>query len=65
MRGSLEPPCNAAGYIDRLILGEHHVYQRPVYRRTKVILVNVAACAAQALILLASLLISSTKWPTF
>ncbi|KAK4282544.1 hypothetical protein QN277_013906 [Acacia crassicarpa] len=40
VRGSLEPPCNAAGYIDRLILGEHHVYQRPVYRRTKECSVN-------------------------
>lgn len=37
MRGSLEPPCNAVGLIDRFFLGEHHLYQRPVYRRTKVI----------------------------
>ncbi|KAK7277795.1 hypothetical protein RJT34_22812 [Clitoria ternatea] len=35
VRGSLEPPCNAVGFIDRLILGEDHMYQRPVYRRTK------------------------------
>lgn len=36
VRGSLEPPCNAVGLIDRTILGEQHLYQRPVYRRTKV-----------------------------
>ncbi|KAH7678646.1 Heparan-alpha-glucosaminide N-acetyltransferase protein [Dioscorea alata] len=35
VRGSLEPPCNAVGLIDRLLLGERHLYQRPVYRRTK------------------------------
>lgn len=38
VRGSLEPPCNAVGFIDRIILGEDHLYQRPVYRRTKVII---------------------------
>ncbi|KAA8549110.1 hypothetical protein F0562_000794 [Nyssa sinensis] len=35
MRGSLEPPCNAVGLVDRFFLGEHHLYQHPVYRRTK------------------------------
>ncbi|KAK7344400.1 hypothetical protein VNO77_13949 [Canavalia gladiata] len=40
VRGSLEPPCNAVGFIDRLILGEDHVYQHPVYRRTKECSVN-------------------------
>ncbi|XP_065860382.1 uncharacterized protein [Euphorbia lathyris] len=35
VRGSLEPPCNAVGLIDRFFLGEHHLYQRPVYRRTE------------------------------
>ncbi|KEH43211.1 heparan-alpha-glucosaminide N-acetyltransferase-like protein [Medicago truncatula] len=40
MRGSLDPPCNAVGFIDRLILGEDHMYQRPVYRRTKECSVN-------------------------
>ncbi|XP_062145150.1 uncharacterized protein LOC133852409 isoform X3 [Alnus glutinosa] len=40
VRGSLEPPCNAVGLIDRIILGEHHLYQRPVYRRTKECSVN-------------------------
>ncbi|KAF3436513.1 hypothetical protein FNV43_RR23605 [Rhamnella rubrinervis] len=40
VRGSLEPPCNAVGLIDRTILGEQHLYQRPVYRRTKECSVN-------------------------
>ncbi|KAH1073935.1 hypothetical protein J1N35_026263 [Gossypium stocksii] len=40
VRGSLEPPCNAVGYIDRYFLGEQHLYQRPVYRRTKECSVN-------------------------
>ncbi|KAK1420460.1 hypothetical protein QVD17_22076 [Tagetes erecta] len=35
VRGSLEPPCNAVGLIDRLVLGESHLYQRPVYKRTE------------------------------
>ncbi|CAO2839775.1 unnamed protein product [Amaranthus hypochondriacus] len=35
VRGSLDPPCNAVGFIDRLVLGENHLYQRPVYRRVK------------------------------
>ncbi|KAL8149125.1 hypothetical protein AgCh_006216 [Apium graveolens] len=34
MRGSLEPPCNAVGLVDRIIIGEHHLYKHPVYRRT-------------------------------
>ncbi|XP_061960851.1 uncharacterized protein LOC133681743 isoform X3 [Populus nigra] len=40
VRGSLEPPCNAVGLIDRFFLGEHHLYQHPVYRRTKHCSVN-------------------------
>ncbi|MBA0743766.1 hypothetical protein Gogos_006421, partial [Gossypium gossypioides] len=40
VRGSLEPPCNAVGYIDRYFLGEQHLYRRPVYRRTKECSVN-------------------------
>ncbi|KAL8544946.1 hypothetical protein ACS0TY_005230 [Phlomoides rotata] len=40
LRGSLEPPCNAVGLIDRIVLGEKHLYQRPVYRRTKECSVN-------------------------
>ncbi|KAL6564140.1 hypothetical protein OROMI_015590 [Orobanche minor] len=35
VRGSLKPPCNAVGFIDQIILGEKHLYQHPVYRRTK------------------------------
>ncbi|KAL5700965.1 heparan-alpha-glucosaminide N-acetyltransferase [Ranunculus cassubicifolius] len=35
VRSNLEPPCNAVGLIDRLLLGEGHLYQRPVYKRTK------------------------------
>ncbi|XP_030947520.1 heparan-alpha-glucosaminide N-acetyltransferase-like isoform X1 [Quercus lobata] len=40
VRGSLEPPCNVVGLIDRVILGEHHLYQHPVYRRTKECSIN-------------------------
>ncbi|XVE73391.1 hypothetical protein DITRI_Ditri11bG0114300 [Diplodiscus trichospermus] len=40
VRGSLEPPCNAVGYIDRYLLGEQHLYRRPVYLRTKECSVN-------------------------
>ncbi|KAJ6723373.1 hypothetical protein OIU74_007858 [Salix koriyanagi] len=40
VKGSLEPPCNAVGLIDRFFLGEHHLYQHPVYRRTKQCSVN-------------------------
>ncbi|CAK9135476.1 unnamed protein product [Ilex paraguariensis] len=40
VRGNLEPPCNAVGLIDRFFLGEQHLYQHPVYRRTKECSVN-------------------------
>ncbi|CAH9085636.1 unnamed protein product, partial [Cuscuta epithymum] len=40
VQGSLKPPCNAVGFIDRLILGENHLYQHPVYRRTKECSIN-------------------------
>ncbi|GAA0157235.1 hypothetical protein LIER_14545 [Lithospermum erythrorhizon] len=40
VRGSLEPSCNAVGLIDRFLLGEQHLYQRPVYKRTKDCSVN-------------------------
>ncbi|KAL0420092.1 UNVERIFIED_CONTAM: hypothetical protein Sradi_1422700 [Sesamum radiatum] len=40
MRGSLKPPCNSVGFIDRTLLGEKHLYQRPVYRRTKECSIN-------------------------
>ncbi|KAK9733761.1 hypothetical protein RND81_04G090600 [Saponaria officinalis] len=35
VRGSLDPPCNSAGFIDRLLLGVNHLYQHPVYRRVQ------------------------------
>lgn len=35
VRGSLNPPCNAVGFLDRLFLGESHLYQHPVYQRVK------------------------------
>ncbi|KNA18020.1 hypothetical protein SOVF_074470 isoform A [Spinacia oleracea] len=40
VRGNLDPPCNSAGFIDRLLLGESHLYQRPVYRRVMECSVN-------------------------
>lgn len=40
MRGSLQPACNAIGLVDRFVLGIHHLYQHPVYRRTKECSVN-------------------------
>lgn len=38
--GSLGPPCNAVGLVDRLVLGTNHLYQNPVYKRTKSCSVN-------------------------
>ncbi|XP_015570418.1 heparan-alpha-glucosaminide N-acetyltransferase isoform X2 [Ricinus communis] len=35
VRGQMDPPCNAAGYIDRKILGLAHMYQHPAWRRSK------------------------------
>ncbi|KAI3514691.1 hypothetical protein L1887_13311 [Cichorium endivia] len=40
VRSSLEPPCNAVGLIDRLLLGESHLYKRPVYKRTQECSIN-------------------------
>ncbi|KAI8012562.1 hypothetical protein LOK49_LG06G01403 [Camellia lanceoleosa] len=34
------PPCNAVGLVDRFFLGVQHLYQHPVYRRTKECSVN-------------------------
>ncbi|KAI4340606.1 hypothetical protein MLD38_025425 [Melastoma candidum] len=34
VRGDTGPACNAAGLIDRTILGIQHLYKKPVYRRT-------------------------------
>lgn len=36
MRGKLDPPCNAVGYIDREVLGINHMYQQPAWRRSEV-----------------------------
>ncbi|XP_010674054.2 uncharacterized protein LOC104890316 isoform X1 [Beta vulgaris subsp. vulgaris] len=35
VRGKLNPPCNAVGYVDRKLLGINHVYQHPAWRRSK------------------------------
>ncbi|KAG6544905.1 hypothetical protein Mapa_013595 [Marchantia paleacea] len=35
VRGDLSPPCNAVGFVDRLLLGLNHMYGAPMYRRTK------------------------------
>ncbi|XP_024994030.1 heparan-alpha-glucosaminide N-acetyltransferase-like [Cynara cardunculus var. scolymus] len=35
IRGDLGPACNAAGMIDRYVLGINHLYQKPVYRNLK------------------------------
>ncbi|KAF9604925.1 hypothetical protein IFM89_011292 [Coptis chinensis] len=36
IRGTLDPPCNAVGYIDRVVLGTNHIYQHPAWKRSKV-----------------------------
>ncbi|KAI9184782.1 hypothetical protein LWI28_001006 [Acer negundo] len=35
MRGKLDSPCNAVGYIDRQVLGINHIYHHPAWRRSK------------------------------
>ncbi|KAI4304867.1 hypothetical protein MLD38_040328 [Melastoma candidum] len=40
VRGDTGPACNAAGLIDRTILGIQHLYKKPVYRRTKQCSIN-------------------------
>ncbi|XP_023545272.1 heparan-alpha-glucosaminide N-acetyltransferase isoform X1 [Cucurbita pepo subsp. pepo] len=35
VRGSLDPPCNAVGYIDRKVLGIRHMYAHPAWRRSE------------------------------
>ncbi|KAJ4845121.1 hypothetical protein Tsubulata_038385 [Turnera subulata] len=40
VRGKLDPPCNAVGFIDRKILGINHMYQHPAWRRTKACTAN-------------------------
>lgn len=36
VRGDTGPACNAAGMIDRMVLGVRHLYCKPIYARTKV-----------------------------
>lgn len=36
VRGDLGPACNAAGMIDRKLLGIKHLYKKPVFRNLKV-----------------------------
>ncbi|KAK4413616.1 Heparan-alpha-glucosaminide N-acetyltransferase [Sesamum alatum] len=40
VRGDTGPACNAAGMIDRMILGVQHLYRRPIYARTKQCSIN-------------------------
>ncbi|KAK7337736.1 hypothetical protein VNO77_18322 [Canavalia gladiata] len=35
VRGKLDPPCNAVGYIDREVLGINHMYKHPAWRRSE------------------------------
>ncbi|KAJ7535611.1 hypothetical protein O6H91_12G040100 [Diphasiastrum complanatum] len=35
VRAHFGPACNAVGYIDRTILGKHHLYWHPAWRRSK------------------------------
>ncbi|KAF4364778.1 hypothetical protein F8388_018454 [Cannabis sativa] len=34
VRGKLDPPCNAVGYIDRKVLGINHMYHHPAWKRS-------------------------------
>uniref|UniRef100_A0A2P2MJI3 Heparan-alpha-glucosaminide N-acetyltransferase n=1 Tax=Rhizophora mucronata TaxID=61149 RepID=A0A2P2MJI3_RHIMU len=40
VRGKLDPPCNAVGYIDREVLGINHMYHHPAWRRSKACTLN-------------------------
>ncbi|KAL0286065.1 UNVERIFIED_CONTAM: Heparan-alpha-glucosaminide N-acetyltransferase [Sesamum radiatum] len=40
VHGDTGPACNAAGMIDRMILGSQHLYRRPIYARTKQCSIN-------------------------
>lgn len=35
VRGHVDPACNAVGYIDRMVWGINHLYNQPVWIRTK------------------------------
>ncbi|KAL0386334.1 UNVERIFIED_CONTAM: Heparan-alpha-glucosaminide N-acetyltransferase [Sesamum radiatum] len=40
VHGDTGPACNAAGMIDRMILGVQHLYRKPIYARTKQCSIN-------------------------
>ncbi|GMG99740.1 hypothetical protein Nepgr_001580 [Nepenthes gracilis] len=40
VRGKLDPPCNAVGYVDRKVLGINHLYRHPAWRRSKACTAN-------------------------
>ncbi|KAL2226709.1 UNVERIFIED_CONTAM: Heparan-alpha-glucosaminide N-acetyltransferase [Sesamum indicum] len=40
VHGDTGPACNAAGMIDRMILGVQHLYRRPIYARTQQCSIN-------------------------
>ncbi|PIN01550.1 Heparan-alpha-glucosaminide N-acetyltransferase [Handroanthus impetiginosus] len=40
VRGDTGPACNAAGMIDRMILGVQHLYRKPIYARTEQCSIN-------------------------
>ncbi|XP_057550770.1 uncharacterized protein LOC130828789 [Amaranthus tricolor] len=40
VRGKLNPPCNAVGYVDRKLLGIYHLYNHPAWRRSKACTAN-------------------------
>ncbi|KAJ7010225.1 hypothetical protein NC653_000841 [Populus alba x Populus x berolinensis] len=39
VRGDTGPACNADGMIDRTILGIQHLYRKPIYARTKILII--------------------------
>ncbi|KAH9624167.1 hypothetical protein KSS87_004306 [Heliosperma pusillum] len=40
VRGKLNPPCNAVGFVDRQVLGINHIYHHPAWRRSKACTAN-------------------------
>ncbi|RAL55028.1 hypothetical protein DM860_013724 [Cuscuta australis] len=40
VRGDTGPACNAAGMVDRAVLGIQHLYRRPIYARTEECSIN-------------------------
>ncbi|PKA46162.1 heparan-alpha-glucosaminide N-acetyltransferase [Apostasia shenzhenica] len=43
VRGDLGPACNAAGMIDRYVLGIEHLYKKPAYRNLEVCMSSVVS----------------------